>query len=185
MLLGLFIFLSAAAIAGALLCITRRNPVASVGWLVMTMVSLAGLFLLLDAQFVAIIQVLVYAGAVMVLFLFVIMLLNLGHATSDIVRTGIWIPAVALAVVLGVELIALQAYSPERLAFEFTRTSALTDPSAVFPGAGAAATATAQSGVLGAVAEPLFTQWLIPFELTSVLLLAAMVGAVVLAKRKI
>src|SRR6185369_2303582 len=63
----------------ALLCITRRNPVASALWLVVTLFALAGLFVLLDAQFIAALQVLVYAGAIMVLFLFVIMLLNLGR----------------------------------------------------------------------------------------------------------
>src|SRR5213078_4522372 len=62
------------------LCITRRNPVASALWLVATLFSLAALFVLLDAQFIAVLQVLVYAGAIMVLFLFVIMLLNLGRA---------------------------------------------------------------------------------------------------------
>src|SRR5882672_10063111 len=122
MLLGFFSFLAATAIAGALLCITRRNPVASAGWLVVSMVSLAGLFLLLGSEFLAVIQILVYAGAVMVLFIFVIMLLNLGHAPSDIAGPAVWIPGLVLAVVLAVELITLRVYSPERLAFEFTRT---------------------------------------------------------------
>jgi NADH-quinone oxidoreductase subunit J len=184
MLLAVFSFLAATAIAAAVLCITRRNPVASAVWLVVTMASLAGLFLLLGSEFLAVIQILVYAGAVMVLFLFVIMLLNLGHAPSDRTGPSVWIPGVVLATVLAVELLVLQAYSPERLAYEFTRTAALTEPAAVFPG-GAAAVTDSQANMIGAVAEPLFTQWLIPFELTSVLLLAAIVGAVVLAKRKI
>src|SRR5437773_4508396 len=68
------------AIVSALCCITRRNAVASALWLVVTLFSLAALFVLLDAQFIAVLQVLVYAGAIMVLFLFVIMLLNLGRA---------------------------------------------------------------------------------------------------------
>src|SRR3989449_7226495 len=68
------------AVASALSCITRRSPVASALWLVVTLFSLAALFVLLDAQFIAVLQVLVYAGAIMVLFLFVIMLLNLGRA---------------------------------------------------------------------------------------------------------
>src|SRR3989454_12569106 len=67
------------ALASALLCITRRSAVASALWLVVTLFALAALFVLLDAQFIAVLQVLVYAGAIMVLFLFVIMLLNLGR----------------------------------------------------------------------------------------------------------
>ncbi len=185
MLLVIFSFLAATAIAAALLCITRKNPISSAVWLVVTMASLAGLFLLLGSQFLAVIQILVYAGAIMVLFLFVIMLLNLGTAPSDIARPAVWIPAVVLAVVLGVELLTLQVYTPERLAFELTRAAELTEPSLVFPGGAAALAATEKSGVIGAIAEPLFTQWLIPFELTSVLLLAAIVGAVVIAKRKV
>jgi NADH-quinone oxidoreductase subunit J len=181
----LFYAFAANAIVSALLCITRRNPVASAIWLVSTMVALAGLFLLLGAQFVAIIQVLVYAGAVMVLFLFVIMLLNLDKAPSDLRGPGSWIAATVMGVTLLAELAVLRGYSPERLALEFTRSPLLAEPGVVFPGAAAGAAATAQQGVVGAVAQPLFAQWLVPFELTSVLLLAAMVGAVVLAKRKV
>src|SRR5438132_8915043 len=77
--LMLFWFFAAIAVVSALLCITRRNPVASALWLVVTLFQLAGLFVVLDAQFLAVLQVLVYAGAIMVLFLFVIMLLNLGQ----------------------------------------------------------------------------------------------------------
>jgi NADH-quinone oxidoreductase subunit J len=185
MLTILFYAFAANAIVSALLCITRRNPVASAIWLVSTMVALAGLFLLLGAQFVAIIQILVYAGAVMVLFLFVIMLLNLDKAPSDLRGPGAWIAGAVMGASLLAELMVLGRYSPERLALEFTRTPLLTDPSVVFPGAAAGDAATAQQGVVGAVAQPLFAQWLVPFELTSVLLLAAMVGAVVLAKRKV
>src|SRR5712691_12185240 len=71
---------AALAVLGAAMCITRRNPVASALWLVLTLFALAALFVVLDAQFIAVLQVLVYAGAIMVLFLFVIMLLNLGRA---------------------------------------------------------------------------------------------------------
>ena len=68
------------AVLSSLACITRRSPVASALWLVVTLFAVAALFVLLDAQFIAVLQVLVYAGAIMVLFLFVIMLLNLGRA---------------------------------------------------------------------------------------------------------
>src|SRR5260370_28749632 len=75
----IFWALAGLAVVSALSCITRRSPVASALWLVVTLLSLAALFVLLDAQFIAVLQVLVYAGAIMVLFLFVIMLLNLGR----------------------------------------------------------------------------------------------------------
>src|SRR5207244_7300038 len=74
------------ALASALLCITRRSAVASALWLVVTLFALAALFVLLDAQFIAVLQILVYAGAIMVLFLFVIMLLNLGRPGPTDIR---------------------------------------------------------------------------------------------------
>src|SRR3981081_3155739 len=77
--LVLFWAFAGLALASALGCITRRSPVASALWLVAPLFALAALFVLLDAQFIAVLQLLVYAGAIMVLFLFVIMLLNLGH----------------------------------------------------------------------------------------------------------
>src|SRR5918996_1449964 len=80
----IFYIFAAAAVVSAALCILQRNPISAVLWLVSTMFSLAAIYVLLNAQFIAAIQVLVYAGAIMVLFLFVIMLLNLGHAESDI-----------------------------------------------------------------------------------------------------
>src|SRR5213594_4143265 len=90
------------AIGSAVFCITRRSPVASALWLVVTLFSLAALFVVLDAQFIAVLQVLVYAGAIMVLFLFVIMLLNLGRAgPSDLKGWLAW----AVAVVLGAGLL--------------------------------------------------------------------------------
>src|SRR3954469_19415514 len=83
-LFGLF------AIVSALLFVTRKSPVAAALWLVNTMFSLAALYVLLDAQFIGAIQVLVYAGAIMVVFLFVIMLLNLGHGDTGDMRTVGW-----------------------------------------------------------------------------------------------
>ena len=80
----MFYLFATFAVVSAALCILQRNPVSAALWLVSTMFSLAAIYVLLDAQFIAAIQVLVYAGAVMVLFLFVIMLLNLGHTSSDI-----------------------------------------------------------------------------------------------------
>src|SRR5437763_13848237 len=91
------------ALASALAFVTRKSPVAAALWLVNTMFSLSALYVLLDAQFIGVMQVLVYAGAIMVVFLFVIMLLNLGHP-SDIADTrGRW--AILTAVVVGLVMV--------------------------------------------------------------------------------
>jgi NADH-quinone oxidoreductase subunit J len=182
---ALFYLFAATAIGTAALCILSRSPMTAVLWLVGTMLSLAAIYVLLNAQFIAAIQVLVYAGAVMVLFLFVIMLLNLGTPRSDLRGP----PAIAAAVVitglLVVELFALWSYSPERLAREVAQAPQFSDPNALFMAGELARQETVTRGVVGAVAAPLFQVYLVPFEITSILLLTAMVGAVVLAKRRI
>jgi NADH-quinone oxidoreductase subunit J len=157
------------AVVSALSCITRRSPVASALWLVVTLFSLAALFVLLDAQFIAVLQVLVYAGAIMVLFLFVIMLLNLGRPGPTDLKGPVGLGVgVLLAGLLLVQLLGLRQAAPGL---------------ALAPGA--VARAAAEQGMVPAVARPLFGAYLVPFEITSILLLAAIVGAVVLAKRKL
>jgi NADH-quinone oxidoreductase subunit J len=150
------------AIASALLFVTRRAPVPAALWLVNVMFSLAGLYVMLDAPFVGAVQVLVYAGAIMVVFVFVVMLLNLGRdGVSDLRAAG---PRVAAG---GVGLAMLAA---------------------VLAGAGprlpAVAPAPAADNVVTPVAASLFTDYLVAFELTSVVLLVAVVGAVLLAKKR-
>src|SRR3712207_5956628 len=97
------------AVASALLFVTRKSPVAAALWLVNTMFALAALYIMLDAQFVGAIQVLVYAGAIMVVFLFVVMLLNLGHAEGpgDFRGKKLRLAAGAVAVVMLAELLVL------------------------------------------------------------------------------
>ena len=182
---AVFYFFAVVAVLAALRCITQRNPVSAALWLVTTMFCLAAIYVLLNAHFVAAIQVLVYAGAIMVLFLFVIMLLNVGHAKSDLRGFSFWLLAVVVVGVMGGRLLPLINYTPERLTLEFTRTEALANPDIVFPEGRAGAEATESQGVVGAVAQPLFETYLVPFEITSVLLLAAIIGAVVLAKRRL
>ena len=182
---AVFWFFGGWAIVSALLCVTRRSPISSALWLVSAMFALAAIFVLLNAEFIAAIQVLVYAGAVMVLFLFVIMLLNADSVQrAERKRLG-WIFGVGVTVVLGVQLLALRGYTPQRLANEFSTQPDGVSPSLVFPDGDAARLATESRGVVGSVAEPLFQSYLIPFEITSVLLLAAVIGAVVLAKKKL
>jgi len=173
------------AVLSAALCIVQRNPVNAALWLVSTMFSLAAIYVLLDAHFIAAIQVLVYAGAVMVLFLFVIMLLNLGHARSDIRGPFSIAATVVITGLLGAELLALVRYTPARLAAEVSQAASLSDPSVVFAAGEVTRQEAAAHGVIGVVAAPMFQVYLIPFEIASLLLLAAIVGAVVLAKRKV
>ena len=107
-----FYIFAAAAVLSAALCILQRSPMASALWLVSTMFSLAAIYVLLNAQFIAAIQVLVYAGAIMVLFLFVIMLLNLGHAESDLRGPSSVAATLVIVGLLAVELLALIHYTP-------------------------------------------------------------------------
>ena len=141
-------------------------------WLVNTMFSLAALYVMLDAQFIGVMQVLVYAGAIMVVFLFVVMLLNLGHPSelADARGTG-WKLAAGL---VGLALLA-QIFALTR---REVPTAALALPE------NAVADQVAATGAIAPIAGPLFREYLLAFELTSVLLLAAIVGAVVLGKRR-
>ena len=159
------------ALVSALVFVTRKSPVAAALWLVNVMFSLAALYIMLEAHFIGAIQVLVYAGAIMVVFLFVVMLLNLGHP-SDIAdaRSGWWkLAAGAVGLVL-LSLIGakLKAEYPQEL---------------VVP-ADFGARELERHNAVGVVAEPLFREYLLAFELTSIVLLVAIIGAVVLGRRR-
>lgn len=163
MTLALFYLFAFVAVAGALgMLLNTRNTVAGALSLVATMVSLGAIYVLLDAYFVGALQIMVYAGAILVLFLFVVMLLNLRHDSFGAAgRAG---PALATlgAAALGAGFLALLPGAfgpPESLAEGF--------------------------GGYRAVGAALFTDYVLAFEVTSLLLLAAMIGAVILAKRKI
>jgi len=144
-----------------------RNPVHAALALVSTLFFLACLFVMLSATFLAAMQILVYAGAIMVLFIFVVMLLNLRKADLGDARiTGMKV-VTALAVLLLVGKVAKVAWT----------------------GAGAATSVSLRSGheefgAIGPVGDLLFRQFLLPFEMTSVLLLVAVIGAVVVARRR-
>ncbi len=182
---AIFYILAAVAVITASLCILSRSPMTAVLWLVGTMLSLAGIYVILNAEFVAAIQVLVYAGAVMVLFLFVIMLLNLGHTRSDLRGPPALAAAIVITGLLVVELAVLWKYSAQRLASEVAQAPQFSDPASLFMMGEISRQETVARGVIGGVAAPLFQTYLVPFEITSILLLAAIVGAVVLAKRRI
>ncbi len=158
------------AVASAILFVTRKSPVAAAMWLVNVMFCLAAEYVLLDAQFIGAIQVLVYAGAIMVVFLFVVMLLNLGHADAiaDLRGNAGRLAAGAVGLVMLAEVMVLARS-------QFPATLKLKAAEAAIDGPG---------GVIGPIAAPLFRDHLLAFELTSMLLLTAIVGAVVIGKKK-
>ncbi len=162
--LVLFIILAVMAVVSALGVITRKNPISATMLLVMHFITLAGLYLTLHAQFMAVIQVLVYAGAIMVLVVFVIMLLNVGReerlANQRLARQG---AGIGMAMLLGGVLI----YALTRVPY----AAATADSRAI------------QNGTIEGVGKALFTTYVFPFEMVSLILLAAAVGAVVLTKR--
>jgi NADH-quinone oxidoreductase subunit J len=160
------------AIVAAVTFVTRKSPVAAVMWLVVTMFCLAVEYVLLDAQFIGVIQVLVYAGAIMVVFLFVIMLLNLGHPSEIADARGVGMKL--LAGLLGLGMLAELGI--------LARTGLPSGKYVVPPGF--AESQVAKYGVVGAVAKPLYQDYALAFELTSVLLLVAIAGAVVLGRRR-
>lgn len=169
-----FFIFAATAIGGGFGVVLQKNPVGSLLFMVGTLASIAGIYVLLDAHFLAAIQIMVYAGAVMVLFLFVIMLLNLGHDYRDDIKTGLLLfLAFATAGAIG-GLLARQL-----------RGAAENPILAHFPGPEGMEQLLAEQGIVGAIARPLFTDYVVAFELTGILLLVALVGAVAIAKRKV
>jgi NADH-quinone oxidoreductase subunit J len=182
---AIFYVFAVAAVVGAAMCILRRNPVASAMWLMSTMFSLAAIFVLLGAELIGILQILVYVGAIMVVFLFVIMLLNLSHAGSDIRGAGTMGTTIVIVGLIGIELFTLWRYTPRRLAADLAQGPAFADPAAAFAAGELSRQDAVRHGVVESLAAPLFQTYLVPFEITSILLLAAIVGAVVLAKRRI
>jgi NADH-quinone oxidoreductase subunit J len=159
-----FFALALPLVVVAAMVILHPNPVYSALFLVLTLFLLAVYFLFLDAHMVAALQIIVYAGAIMVLFLFVIMLLNLQSDPHDRQRKGLRVAAAIGGGVLVAELFLLLRRSP---------TSVGQNP------------LPEGFGTVAALSESLFTDFLLPFEITSILLLVAVVGAVVLAKRQV
>jgi len=167
----LFFVFAAVAVGGSVGVVVSRSPVGSLLFMVATLASTAGIFVLLEAHFLAAVQIMVYAGAIMVLFLFVIMLLNLGHDYQRDIRGNV-VVVVGFAVTGAIGgLLARQLGSG---------TSGL--ETNLGPG-DAIDAALREHGAVGAIAQPLFTEYVVPFELTGILLLVAIVGALVLAKK--
>ena len=160
----LFYIFASIAVASSLLMVMQRNPITAAMNLVVTMFALAAIFVLLNAHFLAVIQLLVYAGAIMVLFVFVIMLLNLqDQALRPRKRRFLHLISAALAVYAFSQVHALLSRSP-------AEKMPPLDPA---------------YGTTDAIGNLLFTDYLFPFEIVSILILAAIVGSVVLAKRRL
>ncbi|MDZ7714604.1 MAG: NADH-quinone oxidoreductase subunit J [Balneolaceae bacterium] len=163
----IFIFLAVLAIASALGMVVSKNTVNSALFLVLNMVSLSGVYLLLEAQFLAVVQVLVYAGAIMVLFLFVIMLLNLDAEESLFNKFRI---KYFVAFLLGITVLSQLLYS-------------IGDFSGMLPEV--ATKELADVGTVEAIGSVLFTEYLLPFHIIALLLTAAACGSILLAQHKI
>ena len=162
--MSLFLFLTFVALLSALGVVLAKNPVHSVLFLILTFFTLSGHYLLLNAQFLAAVNIIVYAGAIMVLFLFVIMFLNLNEETEP------QKPALAkfAAAIAGGSLLLILVAAMRNV-----------NPAGYDP-----ANFNSQIGMVDKLGMVLFQQYALPFELASILLLAAMVGSVMLGKRE-
>ncbi|GAB4134948.1 MAG: NADH-quinone oxidoreductase subunit J [Bacteroidia bacterium] len=158
----LFGVLSTIAFFSGVMVIFSKNPVFSVLYLIMMFFSIAGHYILLNAQFLAAVHVIVYAGAIMVLFLFVIMMLNLNKDTEP--QNPLWVK-IAAVISGGVLMLTLVG------AMKGAENMVMYQPN------------NANIGLVGNLGKVLFSDFLVPFELSSVLFLAAMVGAVMLGKK--
>jgi NADH-quinone oxidoreductase subunit J len=159
--LNAFYFLSFLAIMSAIMVVLSKNPVYSVLYLIITFFCIAGHYTLMNAQFLAIVHIIVYAGAIMVLFLYVIMLLNLNKESEPHKSNILKFAATICAGLIMLVLIGSLKGTENMLAQQ---------------------PAAADIGLVKTLGKVMFTEFLLPFEITSVLLLAAMVGAVMLGK---
>ena len=161
----LFYFIAFLTIISALFVVLNRNPVYSAVMLVFCFFSLAALYVLLEAYFVAVLEIIVYAGAIMVLFLFVIMLINVGKeiAATSLVQKAKALPFMLVAL-FSLNIILLILWRNEGLHQSNVISSV---------------------GNITAIGQALFTKYLLPFEIASLLLLVALIGTVYLAKKKV
>lgn len=172
MLTILFYLFAGLAVGGAIGVVMSKSPVGSLLFMVTTLGAIAAIFVLLEAHFLAAIQIIVYAGAIMVLFLFVIMLLNLGHDYQRDLKGGIF--AIFSFGAVG----AIGGILATRLSVDVSMP-----PVAV--GARDIDAAIAELGAVAVIAEPLYTTYVVPFEITGILLLVAIVGALALAMKDV
>jgi NADH-quinone oxidoreductase subunit J len=166
----LFYIFALMTLAGGILTITRRSAVHSAISLIVSLLGVAGLYLMQQAEFLFAVQIVLYVGGIMVLFLFVIMLVNLDEAAKERQFNSHWLVALAAVAAVGAE-IAYFFYKGGPNAFHIESAAAGIAPVAI--------------GNTEAVADVLFSEYLLPFEIASILLLVAVVGSVVMAKKRI
>ena len=164
----LFYSFAVLVLGGGILTITRRNAVHSAISLIVSLLGVAGLYLLQQAEFLFAVQIVLYIGGIMVLFLFVIMLVNLDDAARARQFNRQWLVALAAVAAVGAEV----GYFFQRGAASFH----IAETAAALP---------AGTGNTEALADSLFSEYLLPFEIASVLLLVAVVGSVIMAKKRI
>lgn len=162
----IFWLLSALALVSALMVLLSKNPVHSVLWLIVVFFAISGHYILLNAQFLAIVNLIVYAGAIMVLFLFVIMLMNL-NAESEPQKRNIWM---RMAGIISAGCLLMILVSLVRQANEIGGKMAQVEQGNI--------------GLIGNLGKVLFNEYVVPFEISSVLFLSAIVGAVVIGKKE-
>jgi len=161
----IFLYFAAVMLASAILMITRRNPIHSVLFMLLLFFHIAGLFVLLNAEFLAAVQLIVYAGAILILYLFVVMLLNVDKESMAARANRYWPWVAAFGILIAGEVVLLVSRG-------------------VFPAdEGQQPMRLASTGVVSLGTE-LYTKYLVPFEIASIVLLVGLVGAVMLAKIK-
>jgi len=160
----LFWILSIVALFSALMVITSRNPMHSVIWLIIVFFAISGHYLLLNAQFLAIVNIIVYAGAIMVLFLYVLMLMDLKKETEP--KKNRWLKLAGAVAGGSLLLVLIAALKKADLANQFAETR------------------TGDIGLIENLGKVLFNEYVVPFEISSILFLSAMVGAVVIGKKE-
>lgn len=186
-----FMVIGTIAVASAILVVSMRNPVHSALFLLLTFLCVAALFVIKSAEFVAAVQVLVYAGGVMVLFLFVVMLINYRHLPEEPVMSKVWLGGIGVGVaifILFFSLVRTGAYADQApdaarklsTVRETYITEHPSDPSKLVR-----RTRDRENRNSEALAMALYTDYLVPFEIVSLFLLVAMIGAIVIGKREL
>jgi NADH-quinone oxidoreductase subunit J len=160
----LFWFLSVLALFSAIMVVVSKNPVHSVLWLIVVFFAISGHYILLNAQFLAIVNLIVYAGAIMVLFLFVIMLMNLNADTEP--QKNKWLKIAGVVAGGALLLVLVAALKNADIKTRLVQVN------------------KGDIGLIHNLGVALFTDYLVPFEISSVLFLGAMVGAVVIGKKE-
>jgi NADH-quinone oxidoreductase subunit J len=186
-----FVLIGTLAVASSILVVAMRNPVHSALFLLLTFLCVAVLFVMRSAEFVAAVQVLVYAGGIMVLFLFVVMLINYRHLPEERVLSKVWLGGVGVGVavlLLFVTTVRTGVYADQAPNAEKKLTTVkerYLAPHPSDPNKMVRRTRERENRNAEAVAMALYTDYLVPFEVASLFLLVAMIGAIVIGKREL